>query len=93
MLKKGHNSQNYWWILPEIDFIYISVYKIWIKASIFLKYIKMNPFSYTQGTYMRMKGGNYSPTSKPPFKWHFAGGLIVSGDYFLAGIYIFTSKI
>ena len=31
-LKKAHNSQNYWWILPEIELdlhfnIYISVYK------------------------------------------------------------------
>ena len=53
-LKKGHNSQNNWWILPliELDLHYMIIYlciKFQSNASIFSKDIARKPFVLRTG--------------------------------------------
>ena len=50
------------------------------------------PIFVHKGPLYAYERGQLLPTSKLPLTCHFAGGPIVSEDYFLAGIYICTSK-
>ena len=64
---------------------YLLLYILYIPPPLFTVITCMDGISFQKHTSKHFKSNNYSPASKTPSGWRFAGGAIVARDWMLAG--------